>query len=83
MKDVFNLIFSLFGNVVEFLKAIPVADNVSLYDFSLALLILSIVVVAFVPRVFVGSMGETQRNIEQAHADKKYAEEREKHKIGF
>lgn len=55
MSKVFDLIFNIFGSVVGFMQRIPLSDNVSLYDFSVAVLILSFVVVAFVPRVMVGS----------------------------
>ena len=55
MTEVFNIIFTLFENVISWLKQIPLTQNVSLFDFSIAILILSIVVVAFIPLVSVGS----------------------------
>lgn len=54
MTEVFNVIFDMFGNVIGWLKAIPITENVSMFDFSLAILILTIVAVAFVPLVRVG-----------------------------
>ena len=59
MTSVFNLLFELFESVIGFLKEIPLTQNVSLFDFSLAILIMSIVVVAFVPVVTVGSTNTT------------------------
>ncbi len=55
MADVFDLIFSLFSNIVEWLKSVPLSDNVSLFDFSIAITIFTIVIVAFVPVVSIGS----------------------------
>jgi|GEM_PF-6292454 len=55
MDSVFDLIFDFFGQVISWLKLIPVWDNVSLYDFSIAILIMSIVIAAFVNVVGVGS----------------------------
>ena len=39
MSGVFDLIFVMFGNVVSLMKEIPLSDNVSLYDFSIAVFI--------------------------------------------
>lgn len=55
MTFVFNLLFDLFESVIGFMKEIPLTQNVSLFDFSIAILIMSIIVVAFVPIVQVGS----------------------------
>ena len=55
MDSVFNLIFDMFGQVINWLKLIPVWNNVSLFDFSIVILIMSIVIVAFVNIVPVGS----------------------------
>lgn len=55
MTSVFNLLFDLFESVIGFMKEIPLTQNVSLFDFSIAILIMSIIVVAFVPIVQVGS----------------------------
>lgn len=54
MNEIFNLIFSIFGQVIVWLKQIPVWENVSLFDFSVALIILTIVLCAFVPVVAIG-----------------------------
>ncbi len=59
MTDVFNIIFDMFGSVIGWLKQIPITTNVSLFDFSLAILILTIVAVAFVPLVKVGMTSPT------------------------
>lgn len=55
MTSVFNLLFDLFESVIGFMKEIPLTQNVSLFDFSIAILIMSIIIVAFVPIVQVGS----------------------------
>ena len=55
MDSVFNVIFRMFSVVIDALKTIPVWNNVSLFDFSIAILIMSIVIVAFVNVVPVGS----------------------------
>lgn len=55
MTEVFNVIFDMFGSVIGWLKQIPITQNVSMFDFSLAILVLTIVAVAFVPLVNVGS----------------------------
>lgn len=55
MSSVFDLIFDIFESVVGFLKDIPLTSSISLYDFSLAILILSITAVALIPVVRVGS----------------------------
>lgn len=55
MVDVYNIIFQLFNMTITSLKKIPITQNVSLYDFSIAVLILTIVAVAFIPLVKVGS----------------------------
>lgn len=57
MTDVFNVIFDIFGTVIDLLKRIPITQNVSLYDFSIAILILTIASVAFVSVVAVGNTG--------------------------
>lgn len=54
MNEIFNLLFDMFGNFLDYLKIIPVWENVSLYDFSVAILILTILAVAFVPIVAIG-----------------------------
>ena len=48
MNDIFNMIFDLFAWVVESLRSIPLSDNVSLFDFSFALLIMGITISAVV-----------------------------------
>lgn len=67
MADVFDLIFNMFGQVVKWLDSIPVFDNVTMFDFSIAVLIMSIVIVAFVPVVSVGatssSLGDSVNNV--------------------
>lgn len=59
MTEVFNVIFDMFGSVIGWLKQIPITQNVSMFDFSLAILILTIVAVAFVPLVRVGMTSPT------------------------
>ena len=75
MTSVFNLLFDLFESVIGFMKKIPLTQNVSLFDFSIAILIMSIIIVAFVPIVQVGStnyVNETLENerIKQREIDK-------------
>lgn len=62
MSDVFNLIFNIFGKVISFLKEIPLSDNVSLFDFSIALFIMTVTIVAFVPLVRTGSSNVSGRS---------------------
>lgn len=62
MSDVFNLIFNIFGKVISFLKEIPLSDNVSLFDFSVALFVMSVTIVAFVPLVRTGSSNVSGRS---------------------
>lgn len=62
MSDVYDIFFSLFSTVVSSMKKIPIADGVSMYDFSLALIILSIVALAVIPIVKIGSMSENSFN---------------------
>lgn len=57
MTNVFNIIFDLFGTVIGLLKRIPITQNVSLFDFSIAILILTIASLAFVSVVRVGNTG--------------------------
>lgn len=57
MTQVFDLIFNLFDWVVVSLKSIPLTDNVSMFDFSLSLFIMSIVLTAVVVTVKVGAGG--------------------------
>lgn len=57
MTDVFNIIFDMFGTVIRLLKRIPITQNVSLFDFSIAILILTISALAFVSVVRVGNTG--------------------------
>ena len=59
MTSVFDLIFDLFQVVIHFLKQIPITQNVSLFDFSVALLIMTLTVVAFVPAIRVGPTNTT------------------------
>lgn len=72
MSSVFNLLFDLFESVIGFLKEIPLTQNVSLFDFSIAILIMSIIVVAFVPLVQVGSTNYVNDTLkaERAEQDK-------------
>lgn len=72
MSQVFEIIFDMFGQVIIWLKMIPVVDGVSLFDFLLAVLILTITIVAFVPLVAVGGTVGTG-----------YELYREPRKIGF
>lgn len=65
MDSVFDLIFNMFGQVVVFMKEIPLSDNVSLYDFSLALFIMTITIVAFVPLVRTGSSNNVNNTIRE------------------
>ena len=65
MNSVFDLIFNMFGQVVVFMKRIPLSDNVSLYDFSLALFIMTITIVAFVPLVRTGSSNNVNNTIRE------------------
>lgn len=62
MSDVYEIFFSLFNTVVSSMKKIPIADGVSMYDFSLALIILSVVALAVIPIVKIGSMSENSFN---------------------
>ncbi|MBQ3524542.1 MAG: hypothetical protein IJA43_08840 [Clostridia bacterium] len=48
MSNIFDLIFSLFEWVISSLRSIPLSDNVSLFDFSFALLIMGITLSAVV-----------------------------------
>lgn len=79
MTDVFNIIFDMFGNVIGWLKQIPITQNVSLFDFSIAILILTITATAFVSVVRVGSTGSVSslQNIvnssETRHAESRRA----------
>ncbi len=79
MTDVFNVIFDMFGTVIGLLKQIPITQNVSLYDFSVAILILTIASVAFVSVVAVGNTGNASSlrsvvsNSEARHADARRA----------
>lgn len=80
MVDVFNIIFQLFNMTITSFKKIPLTENVSLYDFSIAILILSIVVVAFVPIVKVGStdyVNDTLRSERAQQAEIQREEERQ------
>lgn len=64
MDSVFNVIFRMFAVVIDALKTIPVWNNVSLFDFSIAILIMSIVIVAFVNIVPVGATtSDTVKNV--------------------
>lgn len=63
MSDVFDLIFSMFSSFISFMKEIPLSDNVSLFDFSLALFIMTITIVAFVPLVRTGSSNNVNNSI--------------------
>lgn len=65
MSGVFDLIFNMFGQVVAFMKEIPLSDNVSLYDFSLAIFIMTITIVAFVPLVRTGSSNNVNNTIRE------------------
>lgn len=87
MNEIFNLLFSMFGSVIGWLKEIPVWNNVSLYDFSIGILIMTIVIAAFVPIVSVGStnyVNETlkaekvqhEREVRQAENDARVYENR-------
>lgn len=62
MSDVYDIFFLLFNTVVSSMKKIPIANGVSVYDFSLALIILSIVAIAIIPVVKIGSMSENSFN---------------------
>lgn len=67
MSDVFNLIFNLFGQVISFMRQIPLSNNVSLFDFSIAIFIMTVTIVAFVPLVRSGS---SNVSIRSRHSDK-------------
>lgn len=79
MNEVFELIFDMFGNVIGWLKAIPITENVSLFDFSVAILVMSIVIVAFVPIVSVGSTNYVNETLkaERAQQERELAEQRQ------
>lgn len=79
MNEVFDLIFTMFGNVVEWLKQIPISDSVSLFDFSIAILIMTIVVVAFVPVVSVGSTNYVNETLKAERAQ----QEREQRELQY
>lgn len=51
MSEVYDLLFDLFDWVVNALRSVPVTDNVSLFDFSFALLIIGIVLTGLVVAV--------------------------------
>ena len=68
MTSVFNLLFNLFESVIGFMKEIPLTQNVSLFDFSIAILIMSIIVVAFVPIVQVGSTNYVNETLKSERA---------------
>lgn len=57
MSSIFDLIFDLFGWVVTSLRSIPLTENVSLFDFSFALIIMSITITAVVVTAKVGGSG--------------------------
>lgn len=65
MDEVFILIFDMFGYVISWLKMIPVTDNVSLFDFSIGILVLTIVSVSLVNVVKIGG----SRNISDSVRD--------------
>lgn len=64
MADVFDVILYLFEFFIASLKSIPISDNISLFDFSVVILILLIISSAFVSTVSVGSVrvGRSIRN---------------------
>lgn len=76
MDKVFDLIFSMFGQVVNWLKIVPVWNNVSLYDFSLAILLLTIVSVALVNVVHVGSINSVNDTLKAERQAQKLEENR-------
>lgn len=62
MADVYNLIFVAFESVINTMKRIPVFDNVSLYDFSIGIIIFSVVFVGILSVVRVGSTNSILRS---------------------
>lgn len=69
MQQVFDLIFYIFENVFVWLKSIPVFTNyitnttVSLFDFSIGIIVMSLVIVAFVPLVKTGAYTYSSRGV--------------------
>lgn len=77
MNEIFDLLFSMFGSVIGWLKEIPVWNNVSLYDFSIGILIMSIVIVAFVPIVSVGSTNYVNETLNAERIAQRKSEQEE------
>ena len=71
MSDVFDLIFNMFGQVVSFMKEIPLSDNVSLYDFSISVFIMTVTIVAFVPLVRTGSSNNVNNTIRERNRNER------------
>ncbi len=71
MDSVFDLIFNMFNSVIGWLKEIPVSNDLSLFDFSIAILIMSITALAFVSvvRIGFGSNSDTVDIMKKARKD--------------
>lgn len=78
MDSVFNLIFGMFSQTIDWLKLVPVWNNISLYDFSIVILIMSIVIVALVNVVPVGSTNYVNDTLKKERALQREAERVEK-----
>ena len=76
MSDVFDLIFDLFEWVVISLRSIPLSENVSLFDFSFALIIMSISISALVVSAKSSSLGAQSAH----YRDKRNAERQQSRK---
>ncbi len=63
MADVFNLVFMAFETVINTMKKIPVWDDVSLYDFSIGIIIFTVV---FVGILSVVNIGATSPRLEES-----------------
>lgn len=71
MSEIFDMIFDLFGWVVESLRSIPLTENVSLFDFSFALIIMSITITAVVVTAKSSSLNSQSAKYREDRKSKK------------
>lgn len=71
MTNIFDMIFYLFEWVVSSLRSIPLSENVSLFDFSFALLIMGITLSAVVITAKSSALGSQSARYREDRKPKK------------
>lgn len=76
MSQLYDIILSIFAVFVQNLKAIPVTDNLSLFDFCIAMIVMSTVIFGLIPIVSKVGIDNAADTVKRERAEAEYEKRR-------